>query len=184
MQSAKSWHGYGPTPCIGIVRSVTTRRSSLLQREMRSIFMVVPDVFVHQPFQMLLIHHDHMVDQITTAVANQALGSAVLPRTSEAGPFGLDAEALHCVDHLLIEVCCAVEDQVTGERIVWKGLTQLLNDPRASRVFGDAAAQNSAPIHARSRRGSTARQRSASAWSSLKCRSRASSVRHECVAHP
>ena len=103
MQSTKSWHGCDPTTWMGIRRSGTTRRSSFLQRKMRSIFMVVPDVFVHQPFQMPLIHHDHMVDQITAAVANPALGNAVLPRTSEADPFGLDAEALHCVDHLLIE---------------------------------------------------------------------------------
>jgi hypothetical protein len=95
---------------------------------------------------MALIHHDYMVDQITAAVANPALGDSVLPRTSEAGPFGLDAEALHCIDHLLIEVCCTVEDQVTGERIVWNGLTELLDPSRAGRVFGDATAQDSAPI--------------------------------------
>src|SRR5882724_10388184 len=106
MQPAKSWHGYDPTTCIGVLRSMTTRRSTLPQREMRSIFMVVPDVFVHQPFQMPLIHHDHMVNQITATAASPALGDSVLPWTSEAGPFGLDAEALHSVDHLLIEVCC------------------------------------------------------------------------------
>ena len=95
---------------------MTARRRSLLQREMGSIVMIVPDVFVHQPSEMPLIHHDHVVDQITAAVANPALGNAVLPRTSEAGPFGLDAEAFHRVDHLFIEVRCPVEDQVTGNQ--------------------------------------------------------------------
>jgi len=57
---------------------------------MRSIFMIVAEVFIHQPSQMSLIHHDRMVDQITAAAANPALGNAVLPRTSEAGPLGLD----------------------------------------------------------------------------------------------
>ena len=95
---------------------------------------------------MPLIHYNHVIDQVTAAVANTALGNALLPRTSEAGPFGLDAEAFHCVDHLVVEVCCTVEDQVTRDRIVWKGFTQLLDDPRAGRVFGDAAAQDSAPI--------------------------------------
>jgi hypothetical protein len=125
---------------------MTICRSILLQREIRSIFIVVPDVFVHQPFQMPLIRHDHVVDQIAASVANPGLCDSVLPRTSEAGSFGLDAETLHRFDHLPIEVCCAVEDQVTGELIVWKGLTQLLDHPRAGRVFGDAAAQDSAPI--------------------------------------
>jgi len=53
---------------------MTTRRGTLLQREMRSIFIVVPDVFVHQPFRMPLIRHDHMVDQIAAPVANPGLG--------------------------------------------------------------------------------------------------------------
>ena len=113
---------------------------------MRAIFMVVVDVFVQQPFQMPLIHHDYMVDQITAAVANPAFGNAVLPRTSEAGSFGLDAEAFNRVDHLFIEVRCPVEDQVTGNQVIGKGLTQLLDDPHTGRVFGDAAAQDSAAI--------------------------------------
>jgi hypothetical protein len=40
MQSAKSGDGYDPTTCIGILRSMPARRCSLLQRKMRSIFMV------------------------------------------------------------------------------------------------------------------------------------------------
>jgi hypothetical protein len=58
----------------------------------------------------------------------------------------LDAEAFHRVDHLLIEGGRRVEDQVTGDRIAWKGLAQLLDNPRSGRVFGDTAAQDSAPI--------------------------------------
>jgi hypothetical protein len=79
--TGSSWHGYDPTTRIGILRSRKTRRGSLLQREIGSIFMVVTDVFVHRPFQMPVIHHDHTVDQITAAVANPALGNSVLPRT-------------------------------------------------------------------------------------------------------
>jgi hypothetical protein len=50
MQAADSRKGYDPTTCIGILRCGTARRCSLLQREMRSIFMVVADVFIYQPF--------------------------------------------------------------------------------------------------------------------------------------
>jgi hypothetical protein len=70
----------------------------------------------------------------------------MLVRLGEASPFGLNAEAFHRVDHLFIEVRCAVEDQVVRNRVVGKGLTQLMDDPRASRVPGDAAAEDSAPI--------------------------------------
>ena len=89
---------------------MTTGRSTLLQREMRSTFIVVPDVFVHQPFQMPLVEHDHMVKQVASAIANPALGDAVLPGASEAGSFGLDAEARYGVDNFTVEVCCSVED--------------------------------------------------------------------------
>jgi hypothetical protein len=50
MQSAKSGYGYDPTTCVGILRCWTARRCPLLQREMRSIFMIVADVFIYQPF--------------------------------------------------------------------------------------------------------------------------------------
>lgn len=58
---------------------------------MRSVVVVVTGVLFHQPSQVALIQHNYMIEQVTTAVANPALGNAVLPRTSEAGPF-----RLHC----------------------------------------------------------------------------------------
>jgi hypothetical protein len=61
---------------------------------------------------MALIEDDYMVEQIPMAVADPALGDAVLPRASEARPLGLDAEAPHRLDHFTIELCAAIEDQV------------------------------------------------------------------------
>ena len=45
-----------------------------------------------------------------SAFSCPALGNTVLPRTSEAGPFGLDAEALHRVDHFFTELGAAIKD--------------------------------------------------------------------------
>jgi len=95
---------------------------------------------------MPLIHYNYVIDQVTAAVPNPALGNPVLPWTSEAGPLGLDAEAFHRVDHFFIEVRYPIGDQVIGDRIVWKGFTQLLDDPRAGRVLGDATGQDSAAV--------------------------------------
>jgi len=50
------------------------------------MFMVVADVFIHQPSQMLLIHYDHVVKQFPSAATNPSLSDAILPRTSETGP--------------------------------------------------------------------------------------------------
>jgi hypothetical protein len=71
----------------------------------------VPDVIIHEALQMALIEHDHMVEQVPAAVADPTLDNAVLPRTSEAGPLGLDAEALHGIDHPRIETGTAIKDQ-------------------------------------------------------------------------
>ena len=97
---------------------------------MRAIVLVVMDVLVNQPFQMPFIQHDHMVEQIVTATADPALGDAVLPRTAEADPLGLDAKALHCVDDFLIEARAAIKNQVARGRVKGKGFAKLLDKPR------------------------------------------------------
>ena len=86
---------------------------------------------------MALIEHDHMVEQVPAAVADPTLDNAVLPRTSEAGPLGLDAEALHGIDHPRIETGTAIKDQLAGYRVVRERLTQLLNHPGAGGVPGE-----------------------------------------------
>jgi hypothetical protein len=113
---------------------------------MCSIFVAVADVFIHQPFQMPLIDHDYVVEQVSSAATNPSLSDSVLPRTSEASPFAMDAEAIHRADRFVVEVRCTVEDQVAWNRVPWKGLPQFLDNPCAGRVFGDAAAQDAAPI--------------------------------------
>jgi hypothetical protein len=76
---------------------------------------------------MPFIHNDHMVQQIASTAADPTLGNTILPRTSEAGSLGLNAEALNCFDHFAAEVCTAIKDQVSGGSIEWECLAQLLN---------------------------------------------------------
>ena len=72
----------------GTLLCLTTHRRFFRQRRMRSVFMVVTDVLTHEAFQMTLIEHDDMIEQVPAAVADPALGHAVLPRTAEAVRFG------------------------------------------------------------------------------------------------
>ena len=76
------------------------------------VVMVVADIFTHQSFQMPLIKDDHMIQQITAAVANKAFRDFVLPRATEAGSLRCDAEAPNDADDFLIELRSSVEDQV------------------------------------------------------------------------
>jgi hypothetical protein len=95
MQTAELGHRYNPVAATEIHLRFTAGRRSLRQRKMRSVLVVVTDVLVHQAFQMPFIQNDRMVEQITAAVANPTLSDTVLPRASEAGPLGLDAEAFY-----------------------------------------------------------------------------------------
>ena len=72
-----------------------------------------------------------MAEQIPAAVADPALRNAVLPRTSEAGPLGLNAETLYGLDDIFLELCAAIKDQILGNRVIRERFAQLLRDPRA-----------------------------------------------------
>ena len=146
MQAAKSWHRYDSAAGFGILLSPTSGRCSLRLREMRPVFVIIADVLPHQAFQMPLIQNNYMVKHIASAVADPALGHAVLPRTAEAGSLRLNAEALDSVDHFLIEIGSAIKDQIAERGIVGKCLAQLLGNSRAGRTPGDIAVKDSSPI--------------------------------------
>src|SRR5580658_3414902 len=142
---------------------------------MRAIVLVVMDVLVHQPFQMPFIQHDHMVEQIVTAVANPTLGNTVLPWTSETGPLWLNAKALHGVDDFLIEARAAIKDQVARGRVIGKSFAKLLDNPG---TLDDCSER---PPIALPDPNSVALSASSATQSVQKCRSQAYSVRHESV---
>jgi hypothetical protein len=70
---------------------------------MRSVVVVVADVLSHQPFEMPLVENDDVIEQVSAATTHEAFCHAVLPRASEAGPLGLDAEALDRADSFFAE---------------------------------------------------------------------------------
>jgi len=69
-------------------------RGLLLQPEMGSIVVVITNILSHEALEMPPIERDDMIEQISSAVANEALSYPILPRAAEAGPFWRDAEAL------------------------------------------------------------------------------------------
>lgn len=83
-------------------RSFATCRGLLAEAKVRPVIVVVKDVFIHQPFQMPLVHNDHVVEQIPATTPNPAFCNAVLPGTAKAGSSRLDSKALYCADHIFI----------------------------------------------------------------------------------
>ena len=114
MQAAEPWHRYNPGTRTGLARCLTTYRFPLRQCKMSSVLVVITDVLIHEPFQMPFIDDDHMVEQITTAVSGPALRNTVLPGTSVAGSLRLDAEVLHCIDHVFNVICLRIPKSLPG----------------------------------------------------------------------
>jgi len=77
MQAAEPGHRYNSVINTGILDCFTTGGRSLRQRKMSSVLVVVPDVLVHQAFQMAFVHNNYIVEQIPAAVADPSLGHAV-----------------------------------------------------------------------------------------------------------
>jgi hypothetical protein len=113
---------------------------------MSSVVMIVANVLVHQAFQMALVEHNHMIEQITTAGADPAFGHAVLPGASDRGADRPYAQAVHGFQNLALECVLAIKDQILWRGIVRKGLTKLLSDPGGRRMTGDVAVKNAPPV--------------------------------------
>ena len=146
MQPAEPWHGNNPMTSTGILFYLTSSGCSFAQHKMSPVIVVVMDVLVHQAFQMTLIVDDHMIEQVAAATPDPPLRNAVLPRASEAGSFWLNAQGLDGSDDLLIEVRGSIEDQILRGRIVGKCFAQLLRNPHAARMAGEAPTQDASPV--------------------------------------
>jgi len=63
----------------------------LLQSQMRSVLVVVAEVFRQESVQMSFIDCDHVVQQIPPTAFDPAFGHAILPRTFEGSSHRADA---------------------------------------------------------------------------------------------
>src|ERR1035441_7444332 len=146
VQAAKPRHRNDPATWAHSLSDRTPFRSLLLQTEMRPVVVVVADELGHQPLEMAFVENDDVIEQVSAATTYEALRDSVLPRTAEAGPFRLDAEAFHRVNDFAAEVRRPVEDEVFGLHVIRKRLPQLLGYPGTRRMLGDVAVQDAPPV--------------------------------------
>ena len=131
MQTAESWHrcDIGSDRCAFCPFSACW--SLLLQPEVRPVVVVVANILVHEPFQMMLIEHDHMVEQVATAVADEALSNAVLPRAFERSANGFHTKDFRSCQDFSAKSGIAVVNQIARRCVERKCLAQLLTHPGA-----------------------------------------------------
>ena len=79
---------------LGIVKgpglNPTTRRCLLPEIVMRPVVVIVPDVILEQPTELLVVEDDDVIEEFSTYVAHPAFSDAVLPRALVGSADGLD----------------------------------------------------------------------------------------------
>jgi hypothetical protein len=79
-------------------------RCLLAQPEMGPILVVITDVLGHEAFQVAFAQDNHMIEQVSPAIADLAFGNSILARIPEAGSLRCFAEDLYRIQYSLIEL--------------------------------------------------------------------------------
>jgi hypothetical protein len=90
----------------GGYRATSAVRCSLPESEMRPVLVIIEQVRRHQPFEMLLIQDDHVVQQVASATSHPALRNPVLPRTAKGRASWLASHVPHSRKHLVCLANC------------------------------------------------------------------------------
>src|ERR1035438_9274547 len=104
VQSAESGEGANLASHRRTYRGWPTCGRILRESEVRSIVMVVANILRHQPFEVLLIQDDHVVQQVSSATPHPTLSDTVLPRTAKGGADRLASQISHRRNHISPEL--------------------------------------------------------------------------------
>ncbi len=117
VQATDSPTGHDSCPNRGAGPDAAPTRGVLPQGDVGSVPRVVFEEFAQQASQMLLVQHDHVIEQLPTHRTNPALGYSVLPRAAKRGSLGFHAHRAEGVDHAAGEDRVAIEDQEPGSAV-------------------------------------------------------------------
>jgi hypothetical protein len=98
-------------------------RRILAETQVATVLVVVADVRPDEANEMTLAEDHDVLEELSTAAADPALGGSVLPRTAVGDPNRLGAHGLDELDHGGAEYRVAVEEEVSRRRVVEKRLT-------------------------------------------------------------
>ena len=114
---------------------------------MGPVGVMIVDVLVQQPFQMSLIQHDHMIQEVAPYAAHPTLCNSVLPWAAESGADRLAAHRFHAGDDIGTELRVPIKKQESLRRLaLLPGFTQLYRNPKRLRVRSSVAVKDSTAI--------------------------------------
>jgi hypothetical protein len=120
-----------------------TAGCALIQRYVRSVFVIVRQILMTKSPEMLLVQSDDLIHQLTANAADPAFSDSVLPGTSETRSHRFDAARFHKSENLITELRVAIKQDVTKRTGQRQSLAQLLDNPVCGRMFRAIEVQNS-----------------------------------------
>jgi hypothetical protein len=78
---------------------------------MRAIVVIVANVIGKKSLQVLLVHTDDVIEQITTAAFHPALGHSVLPWTPDPGSHAGDSQRTKASKYFQAVFLVVIEEQ-------------------------------------------------------------------------
>jgi hypothetical protein len=113
---------------------------------MRAILVVVANILGEQAFQVAFVNCDDVIQEITAATPYPTLCDSILPRTFERSADRTHAQGSNrCRDFQSI-LGITIKDEEPRSGSKWKCFSQLLDDPRACRMFCDIEEQDATTI--------------------------------------
>ena len=117
--------GYLTTAC----RTSPAKWCLLLKPEVRSVVMIIGEVFKKESLQMALVQSNDVVEQLPSAAAHPALSNTVLPRAADGSLRVGDLHGSNRGWNVQAVLCIAIKDEELGGRLIREGLSQLLDNP-------------------------------------------------------
>ena len=142
VQASESW------PNCDVTRAGRGSAAGRLfaESEMSSVLVVVAKIFREQSFEVLLIQRNDVIEQVTPATPDPALGNTVLPRALDGSLHVFDLHGSNRSWNFQSILSVVIEDEEFGGGLVGKCFSQLLHNPGAGGMSSDIAVEDTPAV--------------------------------------
>ena len=92
MDASDPWQRDNVRLCPRTLLHVSMHRRVFVESVVSPVLVIVPDIFLDQPTELLLVEDDDVIEKLSTYVAHPAFSDAVLPRALVGSADGLDSD--------------------------------------------------------------------------------------------
>jgi hypothetical protein len=127
-------HSGGP-PITLLWTSASRIRCALIQRDVRSVFVIIRQILTPKPSEVLFVQRNDVIQQLAASTADPAFSDSILPRAPQTRSYRFNAARLQEAENLSTELCVVIKQDLTivaGQR---QSLAQLLDNPVGGRMF-------------------------------------------------